>query len=342
VLTLDPALQRDVETLLRGARAPESAAVVLDARTGRVLAWASVDAAGRDLVSEPFAPPASLFKVVTAAALLERSKAQPSTHQCYVGGERSVSLSYLRTSGAGGARCSTFSSALGYSRNMVMAGLAVRFLEADDVLSTGHKLGINGHVPINVVVGSGSCKVPTSKEGLGRAAAGFGRGRLTALEAAYMMAVIANDGERPKIELVDHLLAADGRRQRGPAPSGRTGRALRSSTAATLTQMLEVTVREGTAAHAFRNASGRRYLGHLGGAGKTGTLARGKPHRLFSWYAGFAPSRNPQVVVAVLLANDHRWWRKSNEVARDVLRAYFSRKSVAGVTHPTLRRTARK
>ena len=342
VLTLDAQLQQDVETLLRRARAPESAAVVLDVRTGRVLAWATIDPAGRDLVSEPYAPPASLFKVVTAAALLERSNARPSTRQCYVGGERSVSLSYLRANGADGARCSTFSSALGYSRNMVMAGLAVRFLEASDVLTTADKLGINGHVPIDVAVGSGSCRVPTSKEGLARAAAGFGRGRLTTLEAAYMMAVVARNGERPKIELVDHLLTSDGRRQSGPAPAGPTGRALRTSTAASLARMLEVTVREGTAARAFRDASGQRYLGHFGGAGKTGTLARGKPTRLFSWYAGFAPARNPQVVVAVLLANEHRWWRKSNEVARDVLRAYFSRKNVAGVTHPTRRRSARK
>jgi cell division protein FtsI/penicillin-binding protein 2 len=48
-----------------------------------------------------------------------------------------------------------------------------------------------------------------------------------------------------------------------------------------------------------------------------------KPKRLVSWFAGFAPSRKPEVAVAVLLANDEKWWRKGNEVARDVLDAYF-------------------
>ena len=113
--------------------------MVIDIRTGRVLAWASVDSQGRDLVSEPYGPPASLFKVVTAAALLEHSNVRSSTRQCYVGGHRAVHLRDLRKSGAGGARCSTFFSAVGYSHNMVMAGLAVRFLEPNHLEDDGRQ-----------------------------------------------------------------------------------------------------------------------------------------------------------------------------------------------------------
>lgn len=341
VLTLDPQLQRDVETLLRQARAPEAAAVVIDVRTGKILAWSSVDGQGRDLVSEPYGPPASLFKVVTAAALLENSKARGGTRQCYVGGHRAVHLRDLRQSGAGGATCSSFSSALGYSRNMVMAGLAVRYLESDQLLSMATNLGLNGSVPIDVAVGSGSCRVPSSKEGLARAAAGFGRGKLTPLEAAFMMTVIARDGRRQPIQLIDYIEGADGKRLAAPPPRD-SGRALRASTARQLRNMLEVTVREGTAAKAFRDAQGNRYLGDRSGGGKTGTLSRGKPRRLFSWYAGYAPNNNPEIAVAVMLANEHRWWRKGNEVARDILRAYFAHKQVPGITHPVRGRTARR
>lgn len=342
VLTLDPKLQRDVATLLRRSRAPEAAAVVIDVRTGKVLAWASVDGQGRDLVSEPYGPPASLFKVVTAAALLEHTKARGSTRQCYVGGERGVNLRDLRTSGANGATCSTLSTALGYSRNMVMAGLAVRFLEPPSLLSMAQRLGFNGNVPIDVAVGTGSCRVPSSQAGLARAAAGFGPGSLTPLEAAYMMTIVARDGARPPIQLIDHIVTPDGRRIAAPAPAPVPSRAFGSSTARDLRSMLEITVREGTASRAFHDKHGNRYLGRHGGGGKTGTLSRGEPRRHFSWYAGYAPSNNPEIAVAVMLANEPRWWRKGPDVARDVLRAYFARGKVSGVTHPLRTATARR
>ena len=204
------------------------------------------------------------------------------------------------------------------------------------------KLGINGEVPIDVQVGEGSCQVPSGKEGLARAAAGFGRGKLTPLEAAYMMTVIARDGRRPPIRLIDHLLEPNGSRKAVSDPPVTVSRAMSSATASQLRRMLQVTVREGTAAKAFRDKRGNRYLGAHGGGGKTGTLSRGKPARLFSWYAGYAPSNKPRVAVAVMLANELRWWRKGNEVARDVLRAYFARKNFRGITHPIRGRMARR
>jgi cell division protein FtsI/penicillin-binding protein 2 len=342
VLTLDPKLQSDVEVLLRRSRAPEAAAVVIDVKTGRVLAWASVDEQGRDLVSRPYAPPASLFKVVTAAALIEDADVKPGDRQCYVGGQRNVFLRDLRKSGAGGATCSTFSTALGYSQNMVMAGLALRHLEAQNLQRMAERLGFNGSIPIDIKIGAGSSRVPSSEEGMARAAAGFGLGTLTPLEAAYMMTVLAREGQRPSVRLVEHIVGSDGQPKAAPVRSVGPNRALSEATARRLRTMLEVTTREGTASKSFRDEQGNRYLGTHAGVGKTGTLSRGKPQRLFSWYAGYAPANNPEVAVAVMLANDLRWWRKGPEVARDVLRAYFASHRVAGISHPIRNATAQR
>lgn len=342
VLTLDPKLQSDVETLLKRSRAPEAAAIVIDVRTGKILAWASVDGQGRDLVAQPYGPPASLFKVVTAAALIENANVRNNTRQCYVGGHRNVYLRDLRQSGAGGASCSIFGTALGYSQNMVMAGLAVRYLEPPKLQTMAERLGFNGAVPIDVWVGAGSARVPSSDEGMARAAAGFGPGTLTPLEAAYMMTVLAREGVRPSVQLVEHIVGPDGKPKAAPPRSVGPSRAVSTSTARRLRSMLEVTTREGTAFKSFRDERGRRYLGSHCGVGKTGTLSRGKPRRLFSWYAGYAPTNNPEVAVAVMLANEQRWWRKGPEVARDVLRAYFAANRTAGVTHPIRGASARR
>ena len=67
--TVDPEMQRAAARILDSSRAPGGAIVVSDVRTGRILVWASRGEV--DYVKEPVAPSASLFKVVTAAALLE-------------------------------------------------------------------------------------------------------------------------------------------------------------------------------------------------------------------------------------------------------------------------------
>lgn len=131
-----------------------------------------------------------------------------------------------------------------------------------------------------------------------------------------MMATIARGGSRPSL----HIL------EQSAAETTDSGAAMRASTARTLTRMLELTVREGTCAKAFRDERGGPYFPHMRIAAKTGTLVRTNPTRLFSWFASFAPSDHPEIAVAVMLANETRWWQKGNQVGRDILRAYFAKK----------------
>jgi penicillin-binding protein A len=88
---------------------------------------------------------------------------------------------------------------------------------------------------------------------------------------------------------------------------------------------MEVTIHSGTCRQAFSNHAGKNYLGNIMVAGKTGTLRPDTDGTtLTSWFVGFAPSRAPEVVVAVMLQNGIVWRRKANEVARDLLRCYFA------------------
>ena len=126
-LTLDAGLQRASERLLERARAHEGAIVVSDVRTGRILVWATRGGSA-DLVSTPLAPSASLFKVVTAAALLEGGKVSPATRQCYAGGEKRIEEVDLDDDRARDDRCTNLGAALGHSVNLVFARLALKHL----------------------------------------------------------------------------------------------------------------------------------------------------------------------------------------------------------------------
>ena len=47
-----------------------------------------------------------------------------------------------------------------------------------------------------------------------------------------------------------------------------------------------------------------------------------------------APADRPEIAVAVMLANDERWWQKGNQVGREVLRAYFEGKRASTPRRP--------
>jgi cell division protein FtsI/penicillin-binding protein 2 len=55
---------------------------------------------------------------------------------------------------------------------------------------------------------------------------------------------------------------------------------------------------------------------------------------LYTWFVGFAPADKPEVAIAALVVNTPLWRIKGPQLARDVLRAYFSQHGYPGVTPP--------
>ena len=308
--TVDPALQAKVLRLLDETRAPGGAIVVSDVRTGRVLAWASRGPG--DWVREAHTSSASVFKIVTTAALLDRRRVSLSTRQCYTDAEHGITEADL-DDGPRDVGCVPFSEALGLSINTVFARLTLKHLTPLELRATASAVGFGARVPADVDAPFGDVAIPDDRLGLARASAGFWSAKLSPLGAVFAMSTIANGGEKVKLFVRD-----------GGAPVARVsvGRAMSPETARAMTQMLVVTTRRGTAAKAFREG-GRPSLPGVSVAGKTGTLVGGHPTRMVSWFAGFAPAEKPEIAVAVLLSNDVSWWAKGNVVARRVLEAYF-------------------
>ena len=221
--------------------------------------------------------------------------------------------------GNGGPTCTSLGDALGKSVNLVFARLAHRMLTATDVRRTAGQLGFGVEPMVDVWAQKSDVEIPDDPIGMARAAAGFGDGKVSPLTALDD----ADDRER--------------RRARAPEPPRRVAVARlarprderEDGARAPLRRMLENTTVHGTCAKVFHHPDGTRVLPHTSVAAKTGTLVQGKPARMFSWFAGFAPVEKPEIAVAVMLGNDVRWWEKANEVGRDLLKAYFEGSSTS-------------
>lgn len=323
--SLDPALQATSHRLLAEARPVVGGIVAVHVPSGRVLVWQEFRRRGQHghPNTRALVPAASLFKLVTTVALLERGGVSPQERVCIAGGERGVERSHLEPPppGAAGVLCRPFEEALGHSRNAAFAQLAVRHLTPHDLREVAGHLGFNRPLPFDVAAEMGVLEVPDDDLGFARAATGFRGSRLSVLGAARLALLIATGGE-------DRTLTFGA----APPDPAAGDSLLAPATARHLRRMMEFTVHSGTSRQAFTDAEGRSYLPGIRVAGKTGTLQPVAGAPTASWFVGFAPSRAPELVVSVLLDNAAVWRRKANQVARDLLRAYFH--DSPGVTHP--------
>jgi cell division protein FtsI/penicillin-binding protein 2 len=317
VLTLDPRLQARLERSLRSWNVPWGAVVLMEPTTGRVLALAAhsrAEPSRRDLATAALAPAASIFKVVTAAALLEEGVPAEET-VCYHGGRRRLAPRNLADDPRRDRRCVTLTSAFGHSTNVVFAKLADRGLDAAGLRATAERFLFNAPIPFARPVEVSSAEIPDDEFGLANTAAGFGKVRLSPLHGALLAAVIANGGVLVPPVLVDAVEDA-------PSPAAAAPwRVVEEPVAAELSRMMRSTVTEGTARRVFRRVASA--MRGVTVAGKTGSLAEPSPYRDNSWFVGYAPADRPEIAVAAVVVNERLWRVRAPSLAKEALEAYF-------------------
>jgi cell division protein FtsI/penicillin-binding protein 2 len=336
-LTLDPVFQRAAARLLRDGRLSEGAIVMTDIRTGKVLIWASYnDGRPRDVAAEATAPSASVFKIVTGAALVEAGAPMSQKH-CYIGGEHGISRRDLEPDEDRDKYCATLALAMGRSLNIVFARQAVAHLSQDKLGAVARRLGWATDVPFDVAIAPSTLDLPDDELEFARAAAGFWHSTLSPFQAANLAQTIANGGEMIRSTLVARVLDEDGSTVIYEAPTDRhvLRRAVDERTAWAVARMMEQTVDNGTSFATFHDRSGRPFLPDIPVAGKTGTLSKKDPEILYTWWVGFAPADKPEVAVATLAVNRGAWHVKGTHLASDILRIYFADQGRKGVSFPS-------
>jgi peptidoglycan glycosyltransferase len=333
ILTLDARLQARLERFLAGYGVPWGAVVLMEPDTGRVIALAehsSEQPGRRGLPLRAFAPAASIFKIVTAAALLEEG-VLPEEEVCYHGGRHRLQPRLLADDPRRDHRCVTLASAFGRSTNVVFAKLAGRGLTADGLRTEAARFLFNVPLPFAAPAEVSRADVSDDSFELANTAAGFGSVRLSALHGAILASIVANRGL-----LVPPVVVEEAERAEAPEP-GAPERVVDEGIGELLAEMMRRTVTDGTARRAFRRPPAS--LRGVEVAGKTGSLADRDPFRDYSWFVGYAPADHPRIAVAAVVANGRLWRIRAPLVAREALDAYFGAR-VAGAGGRAAWRTA--
>lgn len=326
-LTLVPRLQERARELFRQNQVPRGALVAIEPSTGRLLAYVShtSDAAdGGDGVRDVSAPAASVFKLITASALVEAGVA-PDTRTCYCGGSSRLDAIHLKDNPRRDQACASLDDALGKSLNAIFAKLADRRLNAGSLTRMARAFGFGRVLPFELAPPASPIEVPGDRLEFARTAAGFWHTQMSPLHAALIAATFANHGAMPQPYAVARVTTRDGKPLLRDHGRGASRRVVEPATAAAVGNMMLRTVKDGTSRSAFVDGRGRPVLPGISVAGKTGSLSANNPYRAYSWWVGYAPADKPRIALAALVVNSELWRIKSSYVARELLVEYLLR-----------------
>ena len=316
-------VQQQVELAKNNAGAHTVAAVVLDAKTGEVLAMANdntFDPAqdigrqedrqlGNPSVSSPFEP-GSVNKVVTAASLIEFGLSTPD-EVVSVPGSINMGGVEIHDAWEHGTMQYTTTGVFGKSSNVGTLMLAQR-VGPDRYADMLAKFGLGQRTGVGLP-GESAGIVPPIDQWSGSTFSNLPIGQglsMTLLQMTSMYQTIANDGLRVPPRIVRAVVAPDGKRTDEQRPDG--VQVVSPQTAQTVRNMLRAVVQRDPTGEQQGTGPQAAVDGYQI-AGKTGTAQQINPgcgcyydDVYWTTFAGITTADDPRYVVGIMMDNPQR------------------------------------
>lgn len=331
-LTIDIPIQfkteQALERAVRSTNARSGTAIVIDQKTGEILALANYPAFDPNRFSAVKAEnlkngavqniysPGSVFKLITYGAALEKNLITPDGEIDAGNGTIEVAKRTFRDSHAIGRV--TYAKALAQSSNVCAIKTSMR-VGREDFYGMVQKMGFGRPTGVELPAETGGLVRPIEKwngDSLASMSIGYEIG-VSALQMATAFATIANDGTRVQPHIIKEIRRSD--EAAAPTPQADQQQIVGADAARDLRKMLREVVLTGTGK--------RAQLAGYTSAGKTGTawkfdpvLKRVNPARYISSFIGFAPADNPAVTIAVVMDEPKGGARDGGQVAAPVFR----------------------
>jgi cell division protein FtsI (penicillin-binding protein 3) len=314
VLTIDSVVQFITERALGKAvekfKAAGGAAIVMDARSGDVLAMASYPSfdpnrfgdspawSWRNRTLQEMYEPGSTFKIITASAGIEENVVTPS--QILDCGNGAIQIADVEIHEHGGVRYGlmTFEDVMVHSSNVGTIRVALALGERrmyDYVRRFGFGERTNVQLPGEA---AGLLRRLSHWSDVSVASISIGQEiGVTPLQLVRAIGTVANGGTRVEPRVIDRVVDASGKtiyQPQRPQPQ----RVISERTAAVLNEILKSVV--------YRGTGERAALPEHVVAGKTGTAQKAirggyAPDKFIASFGGYVPADRPRLVILVMV-----------------------------------------
>lgn len=325
--TFDYELQKEVDHLMRQYASDYASVVAMDPATGKILAMASYEEgkpSKENWALKATFPAASIFKIVTASAAIEKYNVSPDLELGYTGGNYKLYRRDLFNENQKWARLISFRDAFARSINIFFGKMALKFMRADDLMTYAQKYYFNKDLAADLPVESGKA-ILLSKEPfhVAEVASGFNSlNTLSPVHGALIASAIINDGVMQSPYVVDSLLRPNGTVVYKAAPFT-LDNPITLTTAQKLRDLMSETIENGTSRKAFKELTRAKKYSIVEAGGKTGSLQGSNPKGKTDWFVGYARLGTRMLAVSVVTVNKSVWRVKSSYVAQRLIKQYF-------------------
>lgn len=327
-LGLDKELQKEAEKLLKSYKPDYAAIVMMDASSGRILAMTSFqkdNPNAENWTLKSNFPAASVFKVVTATAAVDKAGVSPQHKINFNGGNYTLYRKNVMSDKVNKwTRVITLKEAFARSINTAFGRLSLETLHPVDINDYATRFMFNQEIPADFPVEMGVAYVPPEKGfELTEVASGYNKtNRMSPVQGAMIAAAVANEGKMVIPYLVKDITDDKGQNLY-QAETLDNGHIMTPESALKVRELMEETVTAGTSRKSFRKLVRNKKFKTIEMGGKTGHLTAENPRGRVDWFVGYAMDEGNKVAIAAVSINKEKWTVKSAELGQNMFKKYF-------------------
>ncbi|MDO9110865.1 MAG: penicillin-binding transpeptidase domain-containing protein [Desulfatirhabdiaceae bacterium] len=328
VTTLDMPLQQFMIKNLNTSNARHIGIVAIEPSTGRILSMVGFDRANpsNNPCLDSIFPAASIFKIITAAAAVEKCGLNQGSSLSFTGGKHTLYKSQLTDKYSKYAQNITLKDSFAQSVNPVFGKIGSQLLGKAAIEQYAAAFGFNRPIDFEAPIDSSTLSVEDAPYHLAEIASGYNRTTtISPLHGALIGASILNRGAMIEPTMIDNIADQTGHvlYQSRVEPMKQV---ISPKSSEIMARMMEATVDSGTGRKAFKGYQKDGILSRLDIGGKTGSMDNQTHEAHFDWFVGFAADKasGQKVVVSVVVAHEKYIGTRSGYYARILMKQYFS------------------
>ncbi|MBU0985643.1 MAG: hypothetical protein KKH68_00185, partial [Proteobacteria bacterium] len=325
--SLNIGLQNYLLSKLNTSTARYIGIVAMDPATGKILSMVSfnkTDPSDNPCLDNRF-PAASIFKIVTASAAIEKYGFSSNHVFTYTGMKHTLYKSQLKERKNRYTNRITFQDAFAQSVNPVFGKIGSLYLGKDTLEEYAKAFGFNRNIDFEILVDPSCVVLSDEPYQWAEIACGFNnKTKMTPIHGAMIASAIINQGQLLEPTIVDRIVNEKGRIIYN-GKSVPMSQAMDPNASQTLNRLMATTIESGTGRKVFRRYLKDKILSRLNIGGKTGSIDNKTHDARYDWFVGFAEEKKggEKIALSVIVAHEKYIGLRATYYARIAMKKYF-------------------
>jgi peptidoglycan glycosyltransferase len=325
--SIEPSLQNYLTNKLDRKNSRQIAIVAMDPEDGRIVAMVGYDKTDpmKNPCTESAFPAASIFKIVTATAAIEKCNLRLDSVLKFNGRKHTLYRSQLKEKTNRYTNRISLKNAFAKSVNPVFGKLGALYLEKGELESYARAFGFNHPIDFEIYLSPSRTIITDEPYQRAEIASGFNRQTMMSpVHGALIAATIFNRGKLIEPTIVDRIAGADGE-ELYRSQTATITQAFAPDTSNALHELMKATARSGTMRGAVRRYRRDKIISRLEIGGKTGTINNKTDEVKYDWFVGYARDKegDGKLILSVLVAHQKYIGTRATQYAIMAFRQYF-------------------